>query len=62
MLTLLYVLNSKWLLSPLLFNKLSENHLNKIFDASSKDCITSSMLDPYRTAYKWCVVVSATGN
>ena len=54
MLTLLYVLNSKWLLSPLLFNKLSENHLNKIFDASSKDCITSSMLDPYRLQMVCC--------
>ena len=54
MLTLLYVLNSKWLLSPLLFNKLSENNLNKIFDASSKDCITSSMLDPYRLQMVCC--------
>ena len=44
-LEVLFVLTNKWHLSALIFIKLSLNHLNKIYEASSKDWITPSVLE-----------------
>ena len=56
MLSLSLVFTNKWHLPILLFIRFSANHLNKISDYFSKDCMTSSLLCLY--AYIWCVAAA----